>query len=357
MNKRTKSLVLICIVLIIGLVALSGCNAENNKQESQKTRVITDMVGREVTIPTTINKAGGSGPVETIFIYTINPDKLLGWNYPLNDSEKEYILPEYRELEAYGMSQNFNTEAIIKAGPEIMIFSGAINDTTKDNADNLQEKLGIPVVVIDGELTNSDKVYTFLGDVLQEKDKAKQLSDYASNVFNTVNKVEIKDEDKIKAYYGNGVNSLNTAPQGTSAAKVFDIVNANNIIADTGTKGRVDISLEQIISYDPEIMIINGEPKQQLTGSMAVEDIMNNADYSTITAVKNSNVYAIPKVPFSWFDRPSGPNRIIGVVWLSELLYPEYYDFDTKEEVKTFYKLFYHLDLSDEELNDIIVLK
>lgn len=356
MNKR-KTLVLVCIVLIIGLASLSGCSTENNNQEPQKTKVITDMVGREVTLPTTINKACGSGPVETIFIYTINPDKLLGWNYSLNEYEKEYILPKYRDLEAYGMSQNFNTEAIIKAGPEVIIYSGDLNDTTKENADSLQEKIGIPVVVIDGELTNSDKVYTFLGDVLQEEEKAKQLSNYALKVFNTVKNVDVKDEDKVKAYYGNGSNSLNTAPQGTSAAKVFDVVNADNIIADAGTKGRVDVSLEQIISYDPEIMIINGEPKQQLTGNMAVEEIMNNADFSTITAVKNSNVYAIPKVPFSWFDRPSGPNRIIGVVWLSELLYPDYYDFNIKEEVKTFYKLFYHLDLSDEELSDIIILK
>ena len=168
------------------------------------------------------------------------------------------------------------------------------------------------------------------------------------------NNIKINEKDMVKVYYGNGINSLNTAPQGTSAAKVFDIINAYNVIPDTGTKGRVDISLEQIISYDPEIMIINGEPKQQLTGSMAVEEIMNNVDFSNITAVKNSKVYATPKVPFSWFDRPSGPNRIIGIVWLSELVYPSYYDFDIKTEVKEFYKLFYHLNLCDEDLDDII---
>lgn len=356
MKSRFKRIKLTYIVLVIGLAILSGCSVQVQNISSETTRVITDMAGRELTIPNTINKAGGVGPVESIFIYTINPDKLLGWNFPLNEYEKEYILSKYQELEAYGMSKNFNTEAIIKAGPEIMIMSGGLNDATIESANNLQEKLGIPVVIIDGEITNSADTYTFLGKVLNEEAKTKKISDYISGVFDAVDNITIDDKDRVRVYYGNGVNSLNSAPRGTSAAKVFDIINAENVIPNTGTKGRVDISLEQIISYNPEIMIINGEPKQQLTGKMAVEKIMNDSDYSNITAVKNSNVYVIPKYPFSWFDRPSGPNRIIGIVWLGEIVYPNYYDFDIMIKVKEFYNLFYHLELSDEELYKLLNL-
>lgn len=354
MKKGYKKSLLICLVLIIGLAVLSGCSQNDKNVNADTSRVITDMAGRELTIPNTINKAGGVGPVDSIFIYTINPDKLLGWNFPLNDYEKEYILTKYHDLEAYGMSKNFNTEAIIKAGPEIMIMSGGLNDATIESANNLQEKLGIPVVVIDGEITNSAKTYTFLGEVLNEKAISKKINDYISRIFDAVGNAQIDEKDKVTTYYGNGANSLNTAPKGTSASVLFDIVNAENVISNAGTKGRVDISLEQIISYNPEIMIINGEPLQQLTGKMAVEKIMNDPDFANITAVKNSNVYVIPKSPFSWFDRPSGPNRIIGIPWLSELVYPNHFNFDIMIEVKEFYSLFYHVELSDEEVNKLL---
>lgn len=354
MKKGYKKSLLICLVLIIGLAVLSGCSVKDQKVNADTSRVITDMAGREITIPKSIEKAGGLGPVDSIFIYTINPDKLMGWNFPLNDYEKEYILPKYQELEAYGMSKNLNTEAIIKVGPDIMIMSGGLNDATIESANNLQEKLGIPVVVIDGEITNSAKTYTFLGKILNEEAKTKEISEYISRIFDAVDNLDINDKDKVRVYYGNGANSLNTAPKGTTAAILFDIVKAENIIPDAGTKGRVDISLEQIISYNPDIMIINGEPIQQLTGKMAVEKIMNDSDYANITAVKNSNVYVIPKSPFSWFDRPSGPNRIIGIPWLSELVYPNHFNFDIMKEVKEFYNLFYHVELSDEEVNKLL---
>ncbi|MNW17951.1 hypothetical protein D3C71_2173220 [compost metagenome] len=40
----------------------------------------------------------------------------------------------------------------------------------------------------------------------------------------------------------------------------------------------------------------------------------------------------------------------MGMVWLSELLYPDSFNYDMKKEVNRFYKLFYHSkDLTDEQ--------
>ena len=55
----------------------------------------------------------------------------------------------------------------------------------------------------------------------------------------------------------------------------------------------------------------------------------------------------------SWIDRPNGPNRIVGIRWLSGLIYPEYLNFNVDEEVKEFFQLFYHVDLTEEELDRI----
>ncbi|NLW07967.1 MAG: ABC transporter substrate-binding protein, partial [Clostridia bacterium] len=47
-------------------------------------------------------------------------------------------------------------------------------------------------------------------------------------------------------------------------------------------------------------------------------------------------------------------NRILGIKWLGNLLYPEIYGYDMTKETREFYKLFYHYDLSDEELTSLL---
>ncbi len=56
------------------------------------------------------------------------PDKLLGWNYELNDVEKSIILDKYQDLPNFGMGDAVNYEAVIAANPTIAINSGKIND-------------------------------------------------------------------------------------------------------------------------------------------------------------------------------------------------------------------------------------
>jgi iron complex transport system substrate-binding protein len=68
-------------------------------------------------------------------------------------------------------------------------------------------------------------------------------------------------------------------------------------------------------------------------------------------------VYAAPQLPFSWVDKPTGVNRVIGVKWTNSVLYPEQADYDIAEAVQEFYALFYHYELTDEEVADILDTK
>lgn len=69
--------------------------------------------------------------------------------------------------------------------------------------------------------------------------------------------------------------------------------------------------------------------------------------------MKEGKVYGTPNAPFSWMDRPPASNRIVGIRWLSGLLYPEYLNFDVDDEVREFFRLFYHKELTDEQLENI----
>ena len=295
-----------------------------------------------------------AGSVAAIYLYTLAPEKLLGWNYELNDLEKSVILEEYHDLPNFGMGDAINYEAVIAAGPTIALNVGTINDQFISDCDALSESLGIPVVAVDGDLQAAPEAYRFLGDLLGLSERAEQLAAYAEETFEDIANMNVPEEEKVRVYYGNGEDSLETAPAGSSHADILDLVNAINVAdLELGDGSRVQISAEQLLAWDPDVIVVNGEPKADLPGDSAAKAILENPDYATLQAVQTGKVYGTPNAPFSWVDRPPGPNRIVGVRWLSGLLYPEYLNFDVDEEVREFFQLFYHVELTDQQLSNI----
>lgn len=332
----------------------SEISSESEDQGEDGTREITDMAGRTMTVPTEIDSVFSTGPVAAIYLYTIVPDKLLGWNYELNDIEKSIILEKYHSLPNFGMGDSVNYEAVIAANPTIALNVGTIDDAMISDCDELSESLGIPVVAVDGDLMAAPEAYRFLGDLFGVEDQAEQLAAYAEETFGDIENMDIPEEEKVTIYYGNGEDSLETAPRGSSHAQIIDMVNAVNVAdLELGDGSRVQISAEQLLAWDPDVIIVNGEPTSNLSGGSAAEAIMENPDYASLKSVQNRQVYGTPNAPFSWVDRPPGPNRIIGIRWLSGLIYPEYLNFDVDEEVKEFFSLFYHVELTDEQLENL----
>lgn len=369
--KKHRQLLALLICLVMSVSLLTGYSEtkaateeqaqsgeQDATQETAETREITDMAGRKVTVPAAenIESVFSAGPVAAIFLYMVAPDKLLGWNYELNDVEKSIILDKYQDLPNFGMGDAVNYEAVIAANPTIAINSGKINDTMVSDCDALSECLGIPVVAVDNELNNSAEAFRFMGELLGVEDHAEELAQYAEQVFTDINALsDIPEEKKVSVYFGNGEDSLETAPRGSQHAQILDAINAVNVAdLELGDGSRVQISAEQLLAWDPDVIVVNGEPKADKSGNSAAEDILSNPDYASLKAVQDQKVYGTPNAPFSWVDRPAGPNRLIGMRWFSALIYPEYIKCDINEEIHKFFDLFYHVDLSDEQLENVL---
>ena len=223
----TKKRVLALLLAVVFLLSAVGCKGKEQpvedppvkveveepaQEQEDGPRTITDMAGRTMEIPDEIGKMFPTGPVAGIFIYTFDPDRLLGWNYDLNDNEKMIILSEYHDLPTFGMGEGVNYEAVIAADPDIALNLTTINDAEIERSDDLAESLGIPVVMVDSDLLKTADSYRFLGELLSDEARGNALADYADKTFNEVGEKEISDEDKVSIYYGNGADSLETAP-------------------------------------------------------------------------------------------------------------------------------------------------
>ena len=371
MNKKHRHLLalLLCFVMTVSLFAgysetkaaseeTTQSEEQTETQETGETREITDMAGRKVTVPAAedIESVFSTGPVAAIFMYMDAPDKLLGWNYELNDVEKSIILEKYHDLPNFGMGDAINYEAVIAANPTIALNCGKINDAMVSDCDALSKSLGIPVIAVDNELNNSAEAFRFMGELLGVEDHAEELAEYSEKIFTDIASLaDIPEDEKVSVYFGNGEDSLETAPRGSQHAQILDAVNVTNVAdLELGDGSRVQISAEQLLAWNPDVIVVNGEPKADKSGNSAAEDILSNPDYASLKAVQDNKVYGTPNAPFSWVDRPAGPNRLIGMRWLSAVVYPEYIKCDVNEEIREFFNLFYHVDLSDEQLENVL---
>lgn len=371
MNKKHRHLLalLLCFVMTVSLFAgysetkaaseeTTQSEEQTETQETGETREITDMAGRKVTVPAAedIESVFSTGPVAAIFMYMVAPDKLLGWNYELNDVEKSIILEKYHDLPNFGMGDAINYEAVIAANPTIALNCGKINDAMVSDCDALSKSLGIPVIAVDNELNNSAEAFRFMGELLGGEDHAEELAEYSEKIFTDIASLaDIPEDEKVSVYFGNGEDSLETAPRGSQHAQILDAVNVTNVAdLELGDGSRVQISAEQLLAWNPDVIVVNGEPKADKSGNSAAEDILSNPDYASLKAVQDNKVYGTPNAPFSWVDRPAGPNRLIGMRWLSAVVYPEYIKCDVNEEIREFFNLFYHVDLSDEQLENVL---
>lgn len=104
--------------------------------------------------------------------------------------------------------------------------------------------------------------------------------------------------------------------------------------------------MEQILKWNPEIVLTLDNNFYERTRTDPL--------WRGIAAVRHGRVYLAPVLPFGWFDRPPSVNRLIGVKWLLSVLYPGHVTIDLRQEAREFYRLFYHIDLSEPQLDELL---
>ena len=70
--------------------------------------------------------------------------------------------------------------------------------------------------------------------------------------------------------------------------------------------------------------------------------------------MQSGKYYEIPGLPYGWMSSPPSVNRVLGIWWLGNLLYPELYDYDMVQVAREYYGLFWHYDLTEEEARQML---
>ncbi|MBP1681276.1 MAG: putative iron-binding protein [Proteobacteria bacterium] len=334
-----KKIVLLCLFLLISVNA----------------REIIDMGGKKVHIPDTITKVFGTSPPSTYMIYTIDASLIVGLNFNHargNNESSNMLDARFMALPIVGGLQgggnSMNRETLLSLHPDVVFLWN--NDASSQLAQYLFESSKIPSINVELESVESlPKAYLFFGDVLNRMPRAKILSAYASEALEkTKNVVKSNATKRPVVYYAEGADGLATECDQSfhyEAIKFSGGINPHLCSTKSGL-GLEKVSLEQVILYNPDIIIAQERE--------FVEKVKNDARWRSIKAIKEGKVFLVPKVPFNWIDRPPSFMRLLGIQWLTHVLYDTPNAEQFKTEMKAFYKLFLNIDLEDAQLQKIL---
>lgn len=313
------------------------------------TQTITDNMGDTVEVPTEINKIVDVWHAHNQIVLMLGAaDKLVGTTE--NFKKRPWanaVFPGLADVEALVVGTGageVNYEEAFNLEPDVVFASD------KDVTANCR-KQGLTTVNVafkdyDGLRNNVKLTAQILGgDAVSIAAEWEALLDENIDKVNQV-MAGVADADKVKVLHIANATEL-TKVDGVNTIVDEWIKLAGGVNCLTIEGNMVEVTMEDIVKADPQVIIIGSANDE------AVQALMADSAWSGITAVKNGAVYGNPSGVFPW-DRYSG-EEALQVLWAAQKLNPDKFaDIDMKKEMQDFYMQFYGYKLSDDDADRIL---
>ncbi|MGH8699543.1 MAG: iron ABC transporter substrate-binding protein [Burkholderiales bacterium] len=319
---------------------------------AQGTRPFIDGAGRKVVLPQRVERIYAAGPPASILVFAVAPDKLIGWTSAWREAERPFIARRYADLPTLGRltgrGNTANVEVVLQAKPDFIIDYGTVSPTLASLADRVQEQTGIPYVLLDGDFDRMIEAIRQVGQIAQEETRAAALAKYAQDTLSDIARrvAKVPANQRPRVYYGRGPQGLNTGLAGSISAEFIEQLGAVNVAAELGRGGLVQVSIEQVLRWNPDVVITIDPNFFALAARHPL--------WRELPAIKAGRLHLAPNLPFGWIDFPPSVNRLIGLRWLARILYPDAFPEDLRPIVRDFYTRCYHQTPSEAQLDTLL---
>jgi iron complex transport system substrate-binding protein len=311
-----------------------------------------DSTERYVVMPDRIGRVMPADQSAAVLIYVLAPEKLVGWSQPLSREQRAFMPAKLARLPVVGQLTGPNPtmapDAVARLRPDVIVETGVASPEAAALADAIQQRTGIPYVVLDGSIQHTPYNLEVVGRMLGVGERGQDLAYYTRTAIDNLRGRLLVTESTSRplVYYGRGPDGLETGLARSQAMATIDQAGVINVAARLGSGQLTRVTREQIFAWDPAIIIA-----QQPSFYTALQ---RDRAWRGLLTVAKKRVYLAPADPFGWIDDPPGVNRIIGLPWLSALFYPDVYQEDLRASVREFYDKFYRVKLSDKQLEALV---
>jgi iron complex transport system substrate-binding protein len=311
---------------------------------------VTDATGRALSAPEKVARVFPAGPPAAILLYTLAPDLLLGWPRANRPEECAYMLPDVCTRPEVGRitgrGNTANLESVLALKPDLILDVGSTSTTFVSLAERVQQQTGIPYALLDGRFDAIPATYRKLGELIGRHDEAENFARYADDTLKTIDgrTAAIAPSNRPRVYYARGPRGLITGLGGSINVETIELLAQN--VAGGNEGGLANVSIEQVLLWNPDVIITID---QDFAAS-----VYGDPSWASVNAVRNGRVHLSPKMPFGWVDFPPSVNRLIGLWWLANILYPDRFHEDMRALTRDFYTMFYHRTPSDVRIDHVL---
>ncbi len=333
-------------VLIAGMTAWLACAMPAIAPAATSPRNVTDMAGRTVPLPDSVERvvAVGSVPVIHSFILAMGKAETIVNGLPLFAQGKRY---HFHRLFAPNLAKQPITqgpggepdiERLLELKPQVILVMDKM-------LIEVLERRGFTVVFLAWRQSDDIRaLMTLLGQIFHTEEIAREYLDWCDDLLDRIS-VALKNVAP-----NHRPRVLFASIKGMQSPHLIGdwwIHQAGgvSVTADGRPGERVDFSLEDVLRWNPDVLVVSspGELKQ----------IADDSRWTFVHAVQTGRMRAIPIGAHPWGYRTA--EQPLMVLWAAKLFHADRTSaIDLNEEMRRFYSHFFKVRLTDEELRAML---
>lgn len=359
MKMRRLFSLMVVLAMVFALGACSPDDAPSSPSGQGGKRTITDSDGSKIEVPEESFRIAPSAPAYTTGIIMAGAEEKLVAVCE-NIGNNEWLMDKYprlKELPVVFAGNETNIEALMKTEPDLVFYAPRYGEDGKTRL----EELGITVIqtVDSKDITQMEQMrqrQKFYGDAIggRSREMGEAFSDYFRDALEKITSVtgQIPEKERPCVLAVRALDPLTVIGTEGIGQEWIEIGGGVNAAAgatgEVGISGSIEVTDESVLKWDPEIIICD-QPG-------FVETIMKDKVWGNVSAVKNGKVYVMPSGAMAWGYY--GPEEALMIQWSAKIIHPEKFgDLDMNQTAKAFYKTFFGLDLSDEDVEALFTRK
>ena len=369
MKKRLIAGLLACLMVL----SLAACgNTEAAPEAESTTHTITDLLGREVTIPNDIQRiAAIAGPTYEMVFMLGSADQITMVKSGHTDSYPLANLTNPKLLDVAGIAANpsstVNIEDYLAQEIDLVVYYDNELELKKFDAVDMAaivatKNTGLMDTLEQAQTQTIDEFIAtlttplrILADAIDTEEAHSEYEAWAKYCDEKLHMVyertkDIPEGERPTVYWGNTWGEEIRSSYSLKNRWYEVYLAGGTLLGPEEISNFPEVTAEQLYTWDPDIILVDnhGDNPELVMKSMYRE----NSKWATLKAVENQQLYRIPSGVF-FLDK--GSTTTLLVMWMATFMHPELFDdIDMIEEIKYYYNEFYEFELTDEQARMVI---